>query len=97
MLKEIKKPVQYVIVNEAGASVYSASKFYDKESQQIVDGFGTHLYDENDNLIDIDKYVVTYQDDFDCIDVGRKTINVFLSEYYNYPFRVTYLIICTLY
>ncbi len=26
MLKEIKKPVHYVIVNEAGASVYSASK-----------------------------------------------------------------------
>ena len=26
LLKELKKPVQYVIVNEAGASVYSASK-----------------------------------------------------------------------
>ena len=34
------------------------------------------VYDENDSLLDIDKYVVTYQDDFDCIDVGRKTIKV---------------------
>ncbi len=31
MLKEIKKPVQYVIVNEAGASVYSASKLATEE------------------------------------------------------------------
>lgn len=31
MLKEISKPVQYVIVNEAGASVYSASKLATEE------------------------------------------------------------------
>lgn len=31
MLKEIKEPVQYVIVNEAGASVYSASKLATEE------------------------------------------------------------------
>ncbi|MDO5521944.1 MAG: Tex family protein [bacterium] len=31
MLKEIRKPVQYVIVNEAGASVYSASKLATEE------------------------------------------------------------------
>lgn len=31
MLREIKKPVQYVIVNEAGASVYSASKLATEE------------------------------------------------------------------
>lgn len=31
MLKEINKPVQYVIVNEAGASVYSASKLATEE------------------------------------------------------------------
>ena len=31
LLKEIKKPVQYVIVNEAGASVYSASKLATEE------------------------------------------------------------------
>lgn len=31
MLKEIKHPVQYVIVNEAGASVYSASKLATEE------------------------------------------------------------------
>lgn len=31
MLKEIPKPVQYIIVNEAGASVYSASKLATEE------------------------------------------------------------------
>lgn len=31
MLKEINKPVQYIIVNEAGASVYSASKLATEE------------------------------------------------------------------
>ena len=31
LLKEIKKPIQYVIVNEAGASVYSASKLASEE------------------------------------------------------------------
>ena len=31
LLKEIKEPVQYVIVNEAGASVYSASKLATEE------------------------------------------------------------------
>ena len=31
MLKEIKEPVQYVITNEAGASVYSASKLATEE------------------------------------------------------------------
>ena len=31
LLKELKKPVQYVIVNEAGASVYSASKLATEE------------------------------------------------------------------
>lgn len=31
MLKEVNKPVQYIIVNEAGASVYSASKLATEE------------------------------------------------------------------
>ena len=35
MLKEIKKPVQYIIVNEAGASVYSASKLATEEFPQF--------------------------------------------------------------
>ena len=34
-LKELKKPVQYVIVNEAGASVYSASKLATEEFPQF--------------------------------------------------------------
>ena len=35
LLKEINKPVQYVIVNEAGASVYSASKLATEEFPQF--------------------------------------------------------------
>ena len=35
LLKEIKTPVQYVIVNEAGASVYSASKLATEEFPQF--------------------------------------------------------------
>ena len=35
MLKEIKKPVQYIIVNEAGASVYSASKLATEEFPEL--------------------------------------------------------------
>lgn len=35
MLKEISKPVQYIIVNEAGASVYSASKLASEEFPQF--------------------------------------------------------------
>lgn len=35
MLKEIPKPVQYIIVNEAGASVYSASKLATEEFPQF--------------------------------------------------------------
>ena len=35
MLKEINKPVQYIIVNEAGASVYSASKLATEEFPEL--------------------------------------------------------------
>lgn len=35
MLKEINKPVQYIITNEAGASVYSASKLATEEFPQF--------------------------------------------------------------
>lgn len=35
LLKEMKQPVQYVIVNEAGASVYSASKLATEEFPQF--------------------------------------------------------------
>ncbi len=36
MLKEIKEPVQYVITNEAGASVYSASKLPRKNFRNLM-------------------------------------------------------------
>lgn len=35
LLKEIPEPVQYIIVNEAGASVYSASKLATEEFPQF--------------------------------------------------------------
>lgn len=35
MIKEINKPIQYIIVNEAGASVYSASKLATEEFPQF--------------------------------------------------------------
>ena len=35
MIKELDTPVQYVIVNEAGASVYSASKLATEEFPQF--------------------------------------------------------------
>ena len=35
LIKEVKRPVQYVIVNEAGASVYSASKLATEEFPQF--------------------------------------------------------------
>ena len=35
LLKELQQPVQYIIVNEAGASVYSASKLATEEFPQF--------------------------------------------------------------
>lgn len=48
------------------------------------------VYDENNKLIDSSKYTVTYQKDFDCIDVGKKTIKV---TYNNEVIEVEYDII----
>ena len=36
LIKELKKPVQYVIVNEAGASVYSANKLATEEFRSLT-------------------------------------------------------------
>ena len=60
MLKEIKKPVQYVIVNEAGASVYSASKLATEEfpnfdvGQRISASIARRLQDPLAELVKID-------------------------------------------
>lgn len=60
MLKEIGKPVQYVIVNEAGASVYSASKLATEEfpnfdvGQRSATSIARRLQDPLAELVKID-------------------------------------------
>lgn len=60
MLKEIDKPVQYVIVNEAGASVYSASKLATEEfpnfdvGQRSAASIARRLQDPLAELVKID-------------------------------------------
>lgn len=59
-LKEIKEPVQYVIVNEAGASVYSASKLATEEfphfdvGQRSAVSIARRLQDPLSELVKID-------------------------------------------
>ncbi len=60
MLKELKLPVQYVIVNEAGASVYSASKLATEEfpnfdvGQRSAASIARRLQDPLAELVKID-------------------------------------------
>ncbi|KAI4452106.1 Protein YhgF [Eubacterium plexicaudatum ASF492] len=60
LLKEIKRPVQYVIVNEAGASVYSASKLATEEfpnfdvGQRSAVSMARRLQDPLAELVKID-------------------------------------------
>ena len=60
MLKEIKKPGQYIIVNEAGASVYSASKLATEEfpnfdvGQRSAASIARRLQDPLAELVKID-------------------------------------------
>ena len=60
LLKELKKPVQYVIVNEAGASVYSASKLATEEfpnfdvGQRSAASIARRLQDPLAELVKID-------------------------------------------
>ena len=60
LLKEIKEPVQYVIVNEAGASVYSASKLATEEfpnfdvGQRSAVSIARRLEDPLSELVKID-------------------------------------------
>lgn len=60
MLKELNKPVQYVIVNEAGASVYSASKLATEEfpnfdvGQRSAASIARRLQDPLAELVKID-------------------------------------------
>ena len=60
LLKEINKPIQYVIVNEAGASVYSASKLATEEfpnfdvGQRSAASIARRLQDPLAELVKID-------------------------------------------
>ncbi|MCR5690877.1 MAG: RNA-binding transcriptional accessory protein [Eubacterium sp.] len=60
MLKEINKPVQYIITNEAGASVYSASKLATEEfpnfdvGQRSATSIARRLQDPLAELVKID-------------------------------------------
>lgn len=60
LLKEIREPVQYVIVNEAGASVYSASKLATEEfpnfdvGQRSATSMARRLQDPLAELVKID-------------------------------------------
>jgi uncharacterized protein len=60
LLKEIKEPVQYIIVNEAGASVYSASKLATEEfpnydvGQRSAASIARRLQDPLAELVKID-------------------------------------------
>ncbi len=60
MLKELNKPVQYIIVNEAGASVYSASKLATEEfpefdvGQRSAVSIARRLQDPLAELVKID-------------------------------------------
>lgn len=60
MIKEIHKPVQYIIVNEAGASVYSASKLATEEfpefdvGQRSAASIARRLQDPLAELVKID-------------------------------------------
>lgn len=74
MLKELNKPVQYVIVNEAGASVYSASKLATEEfpnfdvGQRSAASIARRLQDPLAELVKIDPKAIgvgQYQHDMD--------------------------------
>lgn len=80
MLKEIKKPVQYVIVNEAGASVYSASKLATEEfpnfdvGQRSATSIARRIQDPLAELVKIDPQSIgvgQYQHDMNQKKLGE--------------------------
>ncbi len=80
LIKELKKPVQYVIVNEAGASVYSASKLATEEFPQFDVGqrsaasIARRLQDPLSELVKIDPKSIgvgQYQHDMNQKQLGE--------------------------
>ncbi|MBO5247565.1 MAG: RNA-binding transcriptional accessory protein [Eubacterium sp.] len=80
LLKELNKPVQYVIVNEAGASVYSASKLATEEfpnfdvGQRSAASIARRLQDPLAELVKIDPKAIgvgQYQHDMNQKKLGE--------------------------
>lgn len=80
MLHEIKEPVQYIIVNEAGASVYSASKLATEEfpnfdvGQRSAASIARRLQDPLAELVKIDPQSIgvgQYQHDMNQKKLGK--------------------------
>ena len=80
LLKELDRPVQYVIVNEAGASVYSASKLATEEfpnfdvGQRSAASIARRLQDPLAELVKIDPKSIgvgQYQHDMNQKEVKR--------------------------
>lgn len=85
MLKEINKPVQYIIVNEAGASVYSASKLATEEfpnfdvGQRSAVSIARRLQDPLAELVKIEPKSIgvgQYQHDMNQKKLGEALENV---------------------
>ena len=85
LLKEIKEPVQYVIVNEAGASVYSASKLATEEfpafdvGQRSAVSIARRLQDPLAELVKIDPKSIgvgQYQHDMNQKKLGESLSGV---------------------
>ena len=80
LIKELKRPVQYVIVNEAGASVYSASKLATEEfpnfdvGQRSAASIARRLQDPLAELVKIDPKAIgvgQYQHDMNQKKLGE--------------------------
>lgn len=85
MLKKFKKPIQYIIVNEAGASVYSASKLATEEfpdfdvGQRSAASIARRLQDPLAELVKIDPQSIgvgQYQHDMNQKKLGEALCGV---------------------
>ena len=92
LLKELKKPVQYVIVNEAGASVYSASKLATEEfpnfdvGQRSAASIARRLQDPLAELVKIDPKSIgvgQYQHDMNQKKLGE-ALNAVVEDCVNH-------------
>ena len=97
LLKEIDRPVQYVIVNEAGASVYSASKLATEEfpnfdvGQRSAASIARRLQDPLAELVKIDPKSIgvgQYQHDMNQKKLGEALSGVVEDSVNKVGYRV---------